>query len=115
MIYVVYLFSFILPITYAIMGYVFWKNTPKLNGNKSGWRTSTSTKSEETWKVANEVGGRGLLILGISEFIITLIIHIFIANMNLFYFVFISAVVIVLQSISFTNLHKYVDKKLSSL
>lgn len=115
MILALYLFSFILPISYAVMGYVFWKYTPKLSSGKSGWRTGNSTKNEESWRFANEVGGRGLFTLGISEFLITLIIHILIGSMDIFYIVAISTVVIVLQSISFTKLHKSVEKKLKSL
>lgn len=115
MILAVYLFSFILPISYAVMGYLFWKKTPKLFGGKSGWRTGNATKNEESWRFANEVGGRGLFILGISELIITILIHLVISNLEMFNFVAISTLVIILQSSSFTYLHKSVEKKLKSL
>ena len=109
------LFSIILPISYAVLGYLFWKKTPKLIGGKSGWRTGNATKNEESWRFANEVGGKGLFILGISEFIITLIIHLLIGRLEIYYFVAILSDVIVLQSTSFTLLHKYIEKKLKSL
>ncbi len=116
MIFTVYIFSFIVPISYAILGYLFWKHTPVMKSGKSGWRTPQSTKSEEAWKFANEYGGKGLFILGITEIIITAIIHFLIKDMdNLMYFVGISVVIIILQSSSFTYLNQWVDQRLKQL
>ncbi len=115
MIWTVKIFSFIIPITYAILGYLFWKRTPELKSGKSGWRTSHSTKNEEAWRYANEVGGRYLFLLGIVELIITVVIHLLIKELDLFYFVAGITGLLVLQTGSFTYLNKYIEKKLKSM
>ncbi len=109
------IFSFIIPITYAILGYLFWKQTPELKSGKSGWRNSHSTKSEEAWEYANKVGGRYLFILGITELIITAVFHLLIRNLELFYFVASITGLLILQTSSFSYLNKYVEKHLKNL
>lgn len=115
MIWTVKIFSFIIPITYAILGFLFWKQTPELKNGKSGWRTNHSTKSEEAWRYANKVGGRYLFILGISELIITAVLHLLIRNLDLFYFVASITGLLVLQTSSFSYLNKYVEKNLKNM
>lgn len=115
MIWTVKIFSFIIPITYSILGFLFWKQTPELKSGKSGWRTSYSARNEETWKYANKVGGRYLFTLGITELIITVVIHLLIRNLDLFYFVACITGLLALQTASFSYLNKYVEKNLKNM
>lgn len=116
MIWTVYIFSFIIPISYAILGFQFWKHTPDMKKGKSGWRTTQATKSEEAWKYANEFGGRSLFIIGVTEIIITAVVHMLIKDMEvLFNFVAISTGIIILQTLSFTYLNKIVESRLKKI
>ncbi len=114
---IVYLFSYIIPITYAVMGYLFWKQTPDLNGKKSGWRSSYSTKNEETWQFANQIGGRYLFLMGIIEFILVAVVYFLARDMNReqFYFVVIVLCLLALETGSFSYLNKYIDNKLKKM
>ena len=69
-------FSLVLPVTYIIIGLIFTKRPPEKINDIAGWRTKSAMRDQETWKFANNYGGKCFIYLGIVELIFTLLIMI---------------------------------------
>lgn len=112
MVWFIYTFSLIIPITLAIVGFVFLKHAPKDINATSGWRTKRAIKNQETWDFANKLAGKCSFILGILEIIMTivilLIVTIFSNNLP-------SGIVVLLtiiQCFCFIFVYRYVENKI---
>lgn len=64
--------TLLIPVVLIFGGLMMWKLPAKMN-NLIGWRTKASMKSEDNFAYANKYGGRKMFILGIAEFVVTLI------------------------------------------
>ena len=54
----------LIPIAMAVVGRMMWKHCPKQINGLFGYRTARSMKNIDTWKFANEYGGRLCWIIG---------------------------------------------------
>lgn len=92
--------SLILPFTYMILGYIFWKNPPKSINSICGYRTTRAMKNQETWTFANQFAGRTFLRLGVVCTLISLIAIIIIAQLNENIFGISIVILVLLQTVS---------------
>lgn len=65
--------SMILPVTFIVIGRIFWKHPPGEINMLAGWRTKEAMRSEKSWDFANRTGGKMFFWLGMTEFVATLI------------------------------------------
>lgn len=105
-----YIFSFIIPITFILIGFIFWKHPPKEMNGVSGWRTEQSMKNQETWNFANLLGAKCTLILGTIEFLCTLIFLFIVLNLDISEVSVVALVII--QSASIAIVYVHVEKEL---
>lgn len=106
------IFSVILPITFIIMGRIFWKHPPKKINNTSGWRTKEAMKNEETWNFANIYGGKCFFYMGLGELIITVVIDVLFWRTNQNIKDIMTLVLVILQSVPLFLCIKMVELKL---
>lgn len=109
-----YITSLIIPFTFMLIGFIFWRHSPKKINASAGWRTKQAMKNQETWDFANMLGGKCTLILGFIEFLITLIFLTFTPILNTDIFSILVLILVIVQAACFAIVHKYVDKRLKA-
>lgn len=112
----IYIFSFILPTTFILIGFIFWKHPPRKINSTAGWRTKQAMVNQETWDFANSLAGKCVLLLGGVEFIISLIaVFIFLlstSNLNDNIVALFVLVIVVIQVACYSIVYIYVERKL---
>ena len=83
-----YILVFFVPVIIMISGVMMWLKTPNQH-SKLGWHSKAFTKDTETFKLANQYGGRAITLLGIIEFILTLLVLVFIGYNSVLSLIFI--------------------------
>ena len=68
--------SLLLPIAYILVGFVFWKHTPKDMNGIMGWKTKRARKNQKTWEYANSYGGKSILVLGVILSVVSIVLGI---------------------------------------
>lgn len=99
---------FLIPTIFILVGYVFWKRSPKEINGTSGWRTEQSMQNQETWNFANTLGAKCTLILGCIESLSTLIFLLITSNFDENEV----PVLVIIQAACFTIVYVYVEEKL---
>lgn len=80
-----YLFDIIvIPITMIVFGYLFMKRPPKEINSLFGYRTTMSSKNQNTWDFAHRYAGRVWLNSGIFTVIISVILIFILKDSNIF-------------------------------
>ncbi len=64
--------TLLIPTVLIFGGLIMWKTPAKMK-SPIGWKTKIAMQSEDNFAYANKYGGRKMFILGIAEFIVTLI------------------------------------------
>lgn len=78
-----FIFTFIMSISYLIIGILLIKHPPKDINSIIGYRTRKSSKNQETWDYAQRMAGKIFRIIGIINFIAcSLIILLFVNKQN---------------------------------
>lgn len=107
-----YIFSFVIPATFILVGFILWKHPPKEINGTSGWRTEQSEKNQETWDFANLLGAKCTLIFGIIEFLCTFITLFFTSDFDENETGMFMIVLVIIQSACFAIVYVYVERKL---
>lgn len=107
-----YIFSFLIPTIFILVGFILWKHPPKEINGVSGWRTEQSEKNQETWNFANLLGAKCTLILGIIEFLCTFISLFIASGFDENEAAMFMIVLVIIQSACIAIVYVYVERKL---
>lgn len=60
----------IISTIFILSGFIFKFYSPKSRNTSFGYRSTMSTKNQETWKIAQRYFGTGMIVIGILNFIL---------------------------------------------